>query len=78
MSAIIRNKHLTFKDFEDWYREDAKELHYLRVREMRTSYQHTVGTAWAIEQLSDSAIALLNVLFVLAGQNTGRVAYGRG
>ncbi|KAK3941872.1 P-loop containing nucleoside triphosphate hydrolase protein [Diplogelasinospora grovesii] len=26
MSAIIRQNHLTFKDFEDWYREDAKGL----------------------------------------------------
>lgn len=65
MSAIIRQNHLTFKDFEDWYGEDAKGLHYLRVSGMRTSYQHTIGTAWAVEQLSDSALALLNVLSIL-------------
>ncbi|KAK3367208.1 hypothetical protein B0T24DRAFT_682346 [Lasiosphaeria ovina] len=36
VSAIIRETHLTFKDFEDWYHEDAKELYSLRTRGMRT------------------------------------------
>lgn len=65
MSAIIRKNHLTFRDFEEWYDEDAKHLHYLRESGMKSSYQHTIGTAWAIERLSPFAFALLKVLSVL-------------
>lgn len=65
MSGIIRQKHLTLKDFEEWYREDSKALHSLKVRGMLSNYQYTVGTAWAIEQMSVSAQALLKVLAVL-------------
>ena len=65
MSAIIRRKHLTLRDFEDWYRDDPKALHNLQLEGMQASYEHTVGTAWAIDQLSASARSLLQVLSVL-------------
>jgi hypothetical protein len=65
MSAIIRRKHLTLRDFEDWYREDSKALHNLQYKRMQANYQHTVGTAWAVDQLSASTRSLLQVLSVL-------------
>ncbi|KAG5772055.1 hypothetical protein H9Q72_001668 [Fusarium xylarioides] len=65
MSAIIREHHLTFQDFEDWYQEDAKELYDLRAGGRWTNYQHTVATAWALEHLSEKARALLDVLSLL-------------
>ncbi|KAH7265628.1 uncharacterized protein BKA55DRAFT_559302 [Fusarium redolens] len=65
MSAIIREHHLTFQDFEDWYQEDARELYDLRAGGRWTNYQHTVATAWALEHLSDKALALLDVLSLL-------------
>ncbi|KAL8831927.1 MAG: hypothetical protein Q9170_005089 [Blastenia crenularia] len=65
MSAIIRRKHLTLDDFEDWYREDSKDLLDLRIGEMQTKYQYTLGTTWAVEQLDPFAFSLLKVLSVL-------------
>ncbi|KAI9172710.1 nb-arc and tpr domain containing protein [Paramyrothecium foliicola] len=65
MSGIIRENHLSFKDFEDWYAEDAKMLYNLRARGMQTNYQYTVSTAWAIEQLGEAERSLLKVLSVL-------------
>ncbi len=65
MSGITRQKHLALKDFEEWYREDSKALHSLKVRGMLSNYQYTVGTVWAVEQMSVSAQTLLKVLSVL-------------
>ncbi|KAF5969746.1 tetratricopeptide repeat domain-containing protein [Fusarium bulbicola] len=65
MSAIIREHHLTFQDFEDWYQEDAKELYDLRAGGRWTNYKHTVATAWSLEHASEKALALLNVLSLL-------------
>ncbi|KAJ0120519.1 tetratricopeptide repeat domain-containing protein [Diaporthe amygdali] len=65
MSAIILQRHLSLNDFEEWYEEDSKHLRDMRVKGPQSTYKHTVGTAWAVEQLSDPAIALLNVLSVL-------------
>lgn len=65
MSAIIKRKHLSLRDFEDWYREDSKALHNLQYKRMKTNYQHTVGTAWAVDQLSASTRSLLQVLSIL-------------
>ncbi|KAL9028780.1 MAG: hypothetical protein Q9196_002903 [Gyalolechia fulgens] len=65
MSAVIRRKHLTLDDFEHLYREDSKDLLDLRVGEMHTKYQYTLGTTWAVEQLDVSAYTLLKVLSVL-------------
>ena len=65
MSAIIKRKHLTLRDFEDWYREDSKVLHNIQYKRMQANYQHTVGTAWAVDQLSASTCSLLQVLSVL-------------
>ena len=65
MSAIIKRKHLTLRDFEDWYREDSKALHNLECKRMQGNYQYTVMTAWAVDQLSASTRSLLQVLSVL-------------
>ena len=65
MSAIIRRKHLSLHDFEDWYREDSKDLHDLRVGGTRSTYQYTIGTTWAVEQLSAAAFTILKVLSIL-------------
>lgn len=65
MSAIIREYHLDFKNFEAWYHENAKDLYNQRAGGMWTSYKHTVGTAWALDQLSPEALCLLNVLSIL-------------
>lgn len=65
MSAIIRHKHLTLKDFEIWYREDSKDLQNLKIGGMQSNYEHTIGTAFAAEQLDPVALALLRILSVL-------------
>ena len=65
MSAIFRRKHLTSGDFEEWFRENPKDLLDLQVGGMQTRYQHTVSTTWAVEQLTAPAFALLNVLSIL-------------
>ncbi|KAH8729231.1 nb-arc and tpr domain-containing protein [Ilyonectria robusta] len=65
MSAIIREYHLSFEDFEVWYSKNKKELHELRVKGMLGNYKYTLGTVWAVEKLSNPARALLGVLSVL-------------
>ena len=65
MSAIIREKHLTLQDFEDWYSADSKYLHNLKHTNMSANYQHTLGTVFAIERMSTRARILLNVLSIL-------------
>lgn len=65
MSAIIRQKHLTLKDFESWYQEDSKQLHLLRGRGNLSTYKETIGTAWAVQNLDSKTQALLKVLAIL-------------
>jgi hypothetical protein len=65
MSGIIRQKHLTLKEFEGWYEEDSKHLHGLKVTTGPSNYRHTIATAWTVEQLSAPALALLQVLSLL-------------
>lgn len=65
MSGIIRQKHLTLKEFEEWYDEDSKHLHGLKTTTGMSNYQHTVATAWTVEQLTAPALALLQVLSLL-------------
>lgn len=65
MSAIIRQKHLTLGDFEEWYREDSKHLYGLRSVGTHSNYQYTIATTWATEQLSAPAFNLLKLLSVL-------------
>lgn len=43
MSAIFRRKHLTSRDFEEWFRKNPKDLLDLQINEMQTRYQHTVN-----------------------------------
>ncbi|KAK7912199.1 tetratricopeptide repeat domain-containing protein [Apiospora marii] len=65
MSAIIQQKQLSFQDFEEWYEEDSKGLHNLGFHGMPANYQHTVGTAYTVEQLASPSKSLLNILSVL-------------
>lgn len=65
MSGVIRQNHLTLKEFEEWYDEDSKHLHEQKVAPGSSSYQHTIATAWTIEKLGVHALALLQVLSLL-------------
>ncbi|KAI9664019.1 MAG: hypothetical protein M1821_007510 [Bathelium mastoideum] len=65
MSGIIRRKHLSLNEFDEYYTENAKNLHDLHIRGSLGSYQQTVSTTWAVEQLSPAAQAVLKVLSVL-------------
>ncbi|KAF2810563.1 uncharacterized protein BDZ99DRAFT_386857, partial [Mytilinidion resinicola] len=65
MSAVIRRKHLSLLEFEQYYPDNSKNLHSTRINGAMGNYQHTVWTTWAVEQLSPATLALLNILSVL-------------
>jgi hypothetical protein len=65
MSGIIRRRHLSLGEFEEYYRDNAKRLHEMRISMGQTSYGHTISTVWAVEQLPKAAAALLKVLSLL-------------
>ncbi|KAL9097860.1 MAG: hypothetical protein Q9165_000186 [Trypethelium subeluteriae] len=65
MSAIIRRKHLSLNEFEEYYNENPKSLHKQRIPGSLGNYQQNVSTTWAIEQLSPAALAVLKVLSVV-------------
>lgn len=68
MCAIIRRKHLSLQDFEEYYKEDAKGLLAMKVAgkvSAHTKYDQTIWTTWAVDQLPPQSYALLKVLSVL-------------
>lgn len=65
MAAIIRRRHLSLRDFLEYYEEDAKRLQEMPVPGLKTVYNQTIASVWAIESLPDEALALLQVLSLL-------------
>jgi hypothetical protein len=65
MSGIIRRRHLLLEEFEEYYKDNAKRLHEMRLARGQTAYDHTISTVWAIEELPKPAMALLKVLSLL-------------
>ena len=65
MSRIIRRRHLLLEEFEEYYKANAKSLYEMRLARGQTSYDRTISTVWAIEELPKPAMALLKVLFLL-------------
>ncbi|KAF2238369.1 nb-arc and tpr domain-containing protein [Viridothelium virens] len=65
MSAIIRRKHLSLNEFEEYYNENPRNLHRQRIPGSLGNYKQTVWTTWAVEQLSPAALAVLKVLSVV-------------
>ncbi|EFX00266.1 nb-arc and tpr domain containing protein [Grosmannia clavigera kw1407] len=67
MSACIREHQLTLADFEQWYEHDPGQLHGFRASMAgpQTAHGSTIATAWAIEKLGKSTVALLRLLSVL-------------
>ncbi|KAI9653617.1 MAG: hypothetical protein M1821_006964 [Bathelium mastoideum] len=63
MAMIIRRRHLSLKDFIEYYEEDAKRLQETSIRGL--TYNQTLASVWAVEQLSPIASSLLKVLSVL-------------
>ncbi|KAI9708157.1 MAG: hypothetical protein M1820_004111 [Bogoriella megaspora] len=65
MGRIIYRKHYGLDEFLDLFEENSKRLLTQKPLGRPLAYDHTVASVWAIEQLPDSARALLKVLSVL-------------
>lgn len=65
IGAIICKQSLTLSEFLDIYAEDKKfyRLHHLRYG--KREYEHNLATVWALESLSQGAMALLNFISLL-------------
>lgn len=65
IGAIICKQGLTFSGFLDIYEEDKEfyKLHHLRYG--NREYEHNLATVWALESLSQGAMALLNFISLL-------------
>jgi hypothetical protein len=63
MAYSIRHKHLSLKEFVEYYEHDAKTFQESTVPGL-TKYQ-TIASTWNIEGLSPSALATLQVISVL-------------
>lgn len=63
MGAIIRHRHLSLKDFLEYYEEEAKRLQETVIPGL--TYSQTIASVWAVEGLPAPAVALLRVVSVL-------------
>lgn len=69
IGAIICKQSLTLSGFLDIYKED-KEFYKLQpLRYGKRRYEHSLATVWALESLSQGAMALLNFISLLDCEN---------